>query len=317
MAGWSMKRKFSLILLLLSLLTSLSYADDNDCELTLTLNDQVWEGGGGNLYNPYDSVEYEQIVNFDDEGDCDYFITFSKGDNGSGVNKRRLETNSKELKYQLYRDSGKTHVLKDDPSKKNNVLSSSHSDSDLSPKTLSFYWQMKKEQVKEPGTYTDTVELEVYEGKAGKDNDMIAGPFSLNLRTEVPAALFLSIVDTGSQFNDSDISQQLDFNELEEGENLSFDLRVKGNTGYNVSMTSENNSKMILSGAMGSSVPYSVKVKGSTKDLSGGGSVVVANVNKKTKKDGDKFSVEITVGSLSDADPGVYLDTIDVEVSAE
>lgn len=295
--------------------------DSNGCNISLNIGNQNWQGGGGDIYDPYDPVEYEQVGNFDltfDSGHaCDLTITFSQGDNGNSVNNRRLAQSGSELQFQLYRESGKNHILKDNPSNMNYVIEKSITSSDISPITLSFYWQMNKEQVVEPGTYTDSVELNVYEIGPGNSATMAAGPFSLNLSTVVPPSLYLSIVDSGGSFNDSDTSQTLDFANLEEGESQNFDIMVKGNTGYNVSMTSDNASVLSHSSIGSSSVPYTIKVGGSTKDLSSGTAVVVAGSNDQSGNSGDQYVVEVTIGAIGNAETGTYSDNISVLVSAE
>jgi hypothetical protein len=139
----------------------------------------------------------------------------------------------------------------------------------------------------------------------------------LNLSTVVPASIFLSIADSGGSFDQSDTSETLDFDGLEDGEYKSFDIRVKGNTGYNISMTSDNESTLANTGSTQSTVPYTIKVGGSTKDLSGGSSVVVGGSYFLMASTGDAYPVQVTIGTVGDADPGTYTDIISVEISAE
>ncbi len=288
--------------------------------LGISVSEHTWTGGGTGYYDPNDSAAYEQSIYFDvtfDPGDSgDFFVTFSPGINSSSFSKRLLTNGREKLKYQLYRDAGKSKILKEPPSaKKNDVIAGSLSSGDIPPRQMTCHWFINSMQNKDPGTYTDTVEMSIYEGRINGSYSLADGPYSLDLTTVIPELIYLSIIPKGASFDEHSTSQQINFGELEEGESGELNIRVLSNTGYEISMESANGSALANTSGYPTTIPYTVKINNKTKDLSSGNSVVVASKNKKSPKSGDRYRFKATIGSLEEAFPEYYSDTISVSVA--
>lgn len=288
-----------------------------DVNLSLEVSAQSWTGASGH-YDPYDTAEYEQVINFNtvfEAGDNgNYFVTFSPGLHASSGYNRRLESNGDTISYQIYRRSGKRNELKELPTSTGSTVSGKIKSNDTPPNQETIYWVVTPEEIVPSGTYTDSVSMNIYEGVVNNyDHDY--GPISLNLSCTVPAFVFLSLVDLGGAFDGQDTSQTMDFQNLVEGEFLAFDMMCKGNTGYTVTMQSGNSSNLSANLSELSQVPYSIEVGGSLKDLTSGLPVEVISHASSPASSGDRYEVKVTIGSVQGAFPGTHTDTINVSIA--
>jgi hypothetical protein len=106
---------------------------------------------------------------------------------------------------------------------------------------------------------------------------------------------------------------------LSSGEQRGFDLIVRSNNGYVVTMQSENRQVMVHDGApaVTDTVPYEVVLNGGAVDLSSGGPVQVLSGTGTTPATGISFPIDFTVGNLSGPEAaGTYSDVINVTVTA-
>jgi spore coat protein U-like protein len=249
---------------------------------------------------------------------CDIAISFTAGGSADFSN-RRLTYLANTLNYQLYKNSSLTKVLKDGAAvtSSDNYLSDSFSSGSNKTQNFTYYVQIPQTSATTPtykpsGTYVDTFSIKVFE------NTEPTGPLrvssNVTISTLMPKLLEISMVQTGGGFNSSQTTRNIDFGSISEGESRGFDLLVRSNAGYSVSMASQNNGRLKhTTPSITSFVPYQLLVNSSQKDLSNG-SVTVAAGPGQTSTAGVANEVTFIAGSTASSVAGNYSDNITVTV---
>ncbi len=269
-----------------------------------------WQGDGSG-YNPFDATTYNQEGTIDvrnKSGSCQYFVTVSEG-NSNNFN-RYLEDDGDRLNYNIYDDVSQSNVLKDLPTA---TVNETHvgSFSGAETQRLTYSASLPPGQAQPSGTYQDRVTLRLYQGTLAshtlEDSD------DLSFRVGIPEVAEVALVATGAPFDDNATAYTVNFGVLQEGERERFDMLVRSNSGYIVSMSSGNRGVLELVGGAGGVVPYALTVDGRLLDLSRR-SVTVATKNGVTGLGGDRFAIAGDLGTLADAVPGAYRDDVTVTV---
>lgn len=292
---------------------------DSDCDYSLKVPSFIYTVADLNPAVP-GTIEIENNDN-DNRRSCrDFFLAFTKGWSGN-YNRRGLNLrNGALIYYNLYKNSNSTGVLKEprDITSVNEVLFGSLSKGEKI--NLNYYFTLAPLNSSSPprfGTYVDVVQVQVYTGTYTNIN-RYEGYRDLNLFINVPRFISLSLVDSGSQHDETKTSKTLDFGEIEEGEKLSFDVRVVSNAGYNLKVSSANNGllKRVGGVGVGSEIQYDFIVAGSRKPLNSSSSnpVSIANSTGLTPPGGARVPVEISILSVLNKDPGNYQDYITLSV---
>ena len=287
----------------------------------------TFEGGSGG-YAVYDPQEYLQTVSFEVRGEatgatCEYFVTLSAGQSGD-FNRRRLSEMTNGLNYNAYTDSGKSSIFKAPPTAtQNEVIAGSFPVAVALTQTHThkFYWTVNPQQVVPASDtpYTDVnLTLSLYSGLLFL-NPTLEATKTISFQARVDSSVDLSLVESGKRFDIGETTQLIDFGTLESSEQRGFDVVVRSNNGYVVTMQSENRQLLVhtRAPAITDTVSYSVIFNGGGIDLSTGAPVPVIAGTGTTPATGIAFPIEFTVGTLSgDETAGVYSDVINVEVSA-
>ncbi len=257
---------------------------------------------------------YEVKVNHAAGDSCDFVVTFSLG--GAPDYDRRMTLGGGTLPYQLYSQANRTGVLKDllDAQSALEVLSGTISAQNTSPRTLTFHLVIPADQVVPPGAYQDSVTVSVYEGTLG-GNPVLADSDGLVVSTTIERDIQLSLPNTGAPFDPDDRNQSMDFGVLGQGDSLGFDLMVRTNAGYTVSMLSDNQGRLKhkdLAAAANATVDYTLRVDGAATDLSGSQAVMVANGSGTTPLSGVRHPTTVTIGSVAGKISGTYEDTVTI-----
>ncbi|MDE3038626.1 MAG: hypothetical protein KGJ21_09290, partial [Pseudomonadota bacterium] len=106
---------------------------------------------------------------------------------------------------------------------------------------------------------------------------------------------------------------------LESGEQRGFDVVVRSNNGYRVTMQSENNQRMIheRAPAIADTIDYTITLNGAEIDLTSGAPTDAALSTGTTTATGVRLPIEFTIGNMTGAETGgIYSDVINVEVTA-
>jgi spore coat protein U-like protein len=243
---------------------------------------------------------------------CDYFVTFSRG-NAPDYNRYMLKGSDIQA-YQLYRAFPYIDVLKDfsDAVTNSDVIANSFPDHAGSMQNAESYRAVLATASYRPvGFYSDSVLVRLYEGTLSsytlRDSTYVSFFYSST------RSIDLSLVSTGAPFDASATSRTLDFGTLYQDEALSFDIVLKTNAGYSVSMSSQNGGMMKHVSLAGNSVPYSMSVNGVAVGL-GAGNEVVATGSGASSSEGTRVPVLVSIGSLSNSASGDYRDFITITV---
>ncbi len=269
-----------------------------------------WQGDGSG-YSPFDPTTYNQEGTIEvrtNSGSCSFFITVSEG-NASDFN-RFMRGFWQNLDYNIYDDVSQSNVLKDLPTATISEVISGRFTSDKS-QTFTYSVSIPPGQVNGRGRYRDRVTLRLYEGTLNSFDQ--EDTERLSLRARIPEVAEVAIVPTGGAFNSGATAYTVNFVVLQEGERERFDMLVRANSGYRVLMSSENRGELERVGGASGTVPYSLSIDGRIIDLDRS-SVEVASKNWRTGLDGDRYGVEVNIGTLADAVPGTYRDDITVTV---
>ena len=297
--------------------------------LTLTIKNltvtQTFAGGTGE-YNPFDTSTYTQTVGFDVYGGstavtCNYFLVLGTG--GSNLASQRiLAFGGSSLKYNAYLDSSNSTIFPDFFSATLTTAISGTFAAGTSNTTNhhSFTWTIAPQQVKAATTtrYSDTAALTLYTGVLNLVFVQVDTK-TITFQSKVDSNVNLSLVDTGSAFNLSDNLQTVDFGNLTSGAVQGFDIVVRSNDGYKITLQSANNQKMVYQGsaAYTDKIAYTMKVNGGLVDLSAGTAVSPVAVTGTTTAAGVALPVVVTLGTLTGHETaGTYKDTITVTISA-
>jgi len=275
-----------------------------------------WRGSQGNDYGIFDTVTYAYAVNFNvtrkktAKEDTPFFVTFSK--NTTGNLPRKLTSGANTLDYQLYDSLNQNNALSELPSALANQVLVGIMAPDELEKRLNYFVVIPALQIQPPGTYQDSVELTVYEGTLTdyKKNNSTA----ITIAAQVVRLAELSIVNSGEAFVPQSVTKELNFGVLTHGKSLGFDLRLRSNAGYTVTIESENRGYFKhTSAGDNSGIPYTFILGGILLDLSLG-PVTPISKNIITSAPGDPYAGLITIGSTDNASAGNYRDTITLTV---
>jgi hypothetical protein len=253
---------------------------------------------------------------------CNYFISLSAGQSGN-FSQRKLSESTNELIYNVYVNSGKNNVLKAPPiATSNEVINGSFP---LIPglnqtNSHNFYWTIHALQIVPARAirYMDTgLTLSLYSGLPLM-NPTLVTTRTITFQSRVENSVDLSIVDTGAPFNIEDTTQLVNFGMFESGEQRSFDILVRSNSGYKVTIGSSNHQTLAHENInVIDTISYNVILNGGNLDLTTGEAVQALSGSGTTSITGIAFPITILIGNLSGQEAaGTYSDILNIDVSA-
>lgn len=251
----------------------------------------------------------------DSNGNCqNFFLGFTRGWAPTYNRYATNISNGSRISYNLYKNAGATMILKNpsDITSDNDVISGQiFKNQKLN---LTYYFQISpytSSTLPRAGTYIDYVQVQAYSGKWWAINGF-EGYKNLFVQINVPKLSAISLVDTGATFDSSDTNQVLDFNELETNEELTFDLLIVSNAGYQVTFSSSNNGVLknttVTTG--NNTIQYDLFVNNSLRPLTN--PVIVATGSGSTLSSGQRLPVKVKIKSVDNKEPGTYNDYITI-----
>lgn len=139
---------------------------------------------------------------------------------------------------------------------------------------------------------------------------------TLTIQIRIPRFVELSLVAENAPHDPNSTTYLMNFGQLTSYEQLGADLRVVGNVGYGVMMSSSHGSQLV-NGA--SSVDYQIKVgPGPFRNLSPAGSLhQVAQSTSGTDLSGQRYNLKVKLGEVSEGlESGQYEDVITITIQA-
>ncbi len=273
-------------------------------------------------YNPVVSGTVRVTRNQSTSAACNnFFLAFTKGWAGSYTRRGyNISTWIGFLYYNLYKNSNATGVLKEvnDITSVNEVLFSSIARGET--KDMTYYFSLSSFDISNPptaGTYYDVIQVQIYSGTYTNINSY-EGYRDLYMYLNVPKYTSLAFANTGGGYDPNQTFKLLDFGELEENEQMSFDVRIVGNSGYILKVSSDNNGVLKRVGGSGtkSEIAYDFYANNTKKSLSSsaGSPVTLASGVGKTPAGGAQVPIKVVIKSVDDKDPGTYQDYLTLSV---
>ena len=296
--------------------------------LTLTIKNltvtQTFAGGTAE-YNPFDTSTYTQTVSFDVYGGstsvaCTYFLVLGAGGSGN-ANARTMALGGSTLSYNAYLPSGSTIFSDLGTATLSSIITGTFAAlATNATNHHSFTWTITPQQIKAATTsrYSDSATLSLYTGVLNLVYLQVDTK-TITFQSKVDSNVNLSLVDSGSAFNIGSNLKTIDFGSMTSGTVRTFDIVVRSNDGYKVSLQSANKQNMVYSdsAAYSDKVPYAFKVNGAVVDLSTGLPVSPVAVTGTTSSSGVAMPVVVTLGTRTGNETaGNYKDTVTVSVIA-
>ncbi|MBY0413336.1 MAG: spore coat U domain-containing protein [Bdellovibrionales bacterium] len=309
-----MKLKLILVVLF-SLFANLVFAD---CDYALTTPVFSYSVGDSNP-----TVPGTITINRNKSGASacsNFFLAFTRGWAGN-YNRRALNLlNGDLIYYNLYKNSNTTGVLKEpsDITSTNEVLFGTITKDET--KSLTYYFTLAPISSSVPpraGTYIDVIQVQAYSGLYTNIN-AYEGYRDLYVYINISKFVSLSLVDSGAVYDSAQTSKTLDFGELTQDEQMSFDVRILSNAGYILKVSSSNNGllKRVDGTGSKSEIAYDFYASNSKKSLSSSASspVTIASGTGRTPSGGAQIPIKVVIKSVDDKDPGTYQDYVTLSV---
>ncbi len=280
------------------------------CELRLAGLANVTIAPGYNPFAAAGSSEAERFEVVHQGEPCPFFVTISAGAGaaGTGGGRRALRGPAGSLGYDIYRSSRRADILAALPAARGRNLLSGTFDRGQAKRRLDYHLFVAPGQGVSPGGYQDAVKVAVYQGDL--TSYRLADSRTVKIRTQVAAVVEVALIDGGGLRDLAGARSVLDFGRLETGETKHFRIDVKTNSGYDITLESENRGTLRLADATASSrVPYTLSLGGLALDLGAAVSLPFSSA-----RPSHRFAV--TIGRIGNALSGRYQDNILVTVTA-
>ena len=280
-----------------------------ECGLKISnLKSVNFSGHFGRGYEVFDRDQHSETAEVTIErksGSCAFVVGFSAG-SGSFA-QRKLTSGATALNYQLFKDAGGRRVLKDVPSASSEEVFSGVLAAGQDSVTFQFVFIVPLLQVVPPGDYIDNVMVRVYEGSV--QSAQLRDQEQLTLRAHVPTVAEFTMGDSVTfETIQSDVC--VDFGELTTGETKDLKLRARSNSGYRITMQSQNGGALVNADPReGSRIAYGVEVDCQTTTLGYGLATVIQQAGLTTAA-GREHTLLFRIGTVEGAASGTYRDVI-------
>ncbi len=263
--------------------------------------------------NTNNFVSLEVKVNKGSGACGNFFIVIDNG-GASSYSGRVIQSSVNTYPIQFYKDVARNQILKNEfEGTASDALTGSFAGPTSTYRTAYYaFIDTSANQYIGAGNYNKNFMLKLYEGDFNnrilRDTQVVQFSFTQYKSVDI------SLVSTGSAFNVTDTSQNIDFGSLVEGASRGFDIVLLYNAGYSVSMSSTHEGRL-KHATQKKFIPYSLAVDGIPVALTNM-STVVKNAGGISAPNGTRFPVTVKVGSIANSAPGTYTDTVMVDVSS-
>lgn len=268
-----------------------------------------------------------------------YSMTLTRGQNSSGSNcpyyrvyfakgaansyQRRAYSGSDSIPYNFYKEVNRTTILKDFADAGATEFIPGHAPNKHTPYTSTWYVGVPgiydNFTSARAGTYTDSLPINIYQVRNNGDVEFQLAAW-ITISIIVPRYVEMSLVDQNQPHNSSSTMYIMDFGTMSSNQELRADLRVVGNVGYGVSLSSQNGGKLKRTNSSGGTqIPYTIRV-GSTGYFSPTNPntpYFLFDTNSPTSLSGQRYEVRVRLGNVpQNPDDGDYEEVITLTVQA-
>ena len=247
--------------------------------------------------------------------DCRYRLGVDEGQNSTY--NRILRNGANTINFSIAKNNSMSRILKDviDATSSNNYYEHRYrSYRGSSSKSFKIYSELSPTGNEPPGVYSGTFNFKIYQ-QIGNFY-FFYGQWPITYTYTIADDLKLSIVDTGSPFDEFDNSQDLNFGQLVQNSKQGFDIVIQSNSGYVLDISSQNNGKMKHL-STNSFVDYTFYVNGQPKSLQNSSSspVIISSGYGSHPNDGFRVPIEVEVGDVENKVAGTYQDKLTITVT--
>lgn len=248
-------------------------------------------------------------------GDCDFFIVLDNGSASTFAN-RAISHGTDLYPIQFYTTSARNVVLKsiNEASVATDVITGKFIGNSKANIINFYYPVLLPNATVPPGPYLDGFKISIYEGTINNHLLSASATNNVNFKYTKGDYVDMSLVNTGAAFALSDTTQTLDYGSLTTGESLDCDLVLMYNSGYKISMSSFNDSR-IKNTVSANYIPYSMTLDGVSIALTSISQVVKSGIGSSPDA-GTRLRIVGTIGNVAGAPNGTYTDTISISVAS-
>jgi spore coat protein U-like protein len=305
----------SAIILLLCLWSFCVLAAES--QLRLEVDNIVWRGGTRTAYDVFDAREYAQTVHIKVRltgAAVPFMVTFG-GINTAGSQWRAAQ-GSDSLGFEICDSVTHPNPLRDLPAATASEVLSGAFVPGEGVKELSYVVRVPAEQVRPSGTYLCPIRITLYQGTRDSFVQMDCKTVVFSIRVHPVAEM--SLGKSGSKFDHTVKAQRLDFGQLEKGETMGLDMRVRSNAGYHVTMESANSGVLkSVDLRTSATISYTLQINGATLSLGRPGQTVLSRSNRLTDLNGDRHELKVTIDQIGNAPAGTYEDNLSLTVVSD
>lgn len=253
-------------------------------------------------------------------GTCSFVVSFDRGsmlENFRVLRGASVATStsaSYEIRYGIYQDTSKQIFLGDESFGAGAVLKGSFSQSGFESMNFSIYVSVNDTQLnKGSGFYRDLVEIRLHKS-------LPTGP-ELVSSNQIPIVYyqhpFYELMLAAAGGSKGGLHHRLNFDRLEKGKTLGFDILVKSNVPHKISFRSQNLGRLRNQSFSDQYVPYSFSVQGQEVDLRRGEVSVTPDAALALSGEHERLNGQVQIQEVSQALSGPYRDFISIVVEAQ
>lgn len=250
---------------------------------------------------------------------ANYRLYFAKGNANSY--QRRAYAGSNSLPYNIYSSANRASVLKDYADAGPGEFIVGSAPNKHTPYTSTWYIGVpsiyENFTAARADTYSDSLPVNIYQVKNNGSVEFQTAAW-LSFSFVIPRYVEMSIVSENQPHDISSTIHVMNFGNMTSNQELRADLRVVGNVGYNVTLSSQKGGKLVKTGG-GTQIPYSIKVgNGSFFSPTNAGSpyYLFESLNP-TNLAGQRYPITVRLGTIpSNPDDGEYEEVITLTIQA-
>ena len=304
--------------LLLGLFLITGQAIAQSCDYSITMGSFT-----GNVNDTEQTVSHTAVLtrptNSSSSNCNEYRVYFGKGNANSY--QRKAYNGQYSLNYNLYRTVNRGNILKEYSDASNGEFIANTANNPNTASTSTFFVGFPDLETifsqSPAGVYTDVVPVMFYRVRQN-GNIEYETTRNLTISFNLPRYAELSIFPVNAPDDVNSITYFMDFGTMAQNQELRADLRVKGNVGYGVMLSSMNGGKLMPTAGGNSIVPYQIKVgNGNYFTPSPAGSqFTVAQNNFGTASSGERYNLRVKLGTFGQLEDGDYQEVITITVQA-
>jgi hypothetical protein len=256
------------------------------------------------------------------EGDAaSWFVTVSRG-NSSSFDPRELQRRflfffTLSLDYNIFTpDDAIARDTSGPLSASNVILGSFPASASVQTNSSQFEVRIPAEQFVRQGTYTDEVDVSLYQGTvANAEAAVRIERRTVQISSVTSSVAQVGLVESGGSTSNVDRNFTMDFGPLNSGATRTADLLFRANSGYLVEAESANQGELLnVNRPGGYTIPYEFRYDGTVYDLSSPRTLDVSFLSG-TGISFARRPIAVEIGQFSNVPSGLYEDVITFTIS--